>query len=326
MHRIKRSTAIAAAMLATVLCPADAWSQAWPAKPLKMIVPYAPGGGADITARVVAQLLTTRLGQQVLVDNRAGAGGNIGTDLVAKSPPDGYTILMGTVGQVSINPHMYDKLPFDPAKDLAPITPAGLPVNVLNVHPSIPARSVKEFIALAKSKPGTLNFATGGIGASDHMATELFMSMTGVRMVHVPYKGGGPAIIDLIAGNVDLGFSTMATAIGPLKTGRLRALGVTSGKRFELLPEVPTIAEAGVAGYESVAWYGLFAPAATPADIIKRINTETVAILQSDDVRRRLTELGIIPVSSTPEAFATYVQSETARWGKLVRANGIKAQ
>ena len=326
MHHSNRPVAIATAVLATALCSVDAWSQAWPAKPLKMIVPYAPGGGADITARVIAQLLTTRLGQQVLVDNRAGAGGNIGTDLVAKSPPDGYTILMGTVGQVSINPHMYDKLPFDPAKDLAPITPAGLPVNVLNVHPSIPARSVKEFIALAKSKPGTLNFATGGIGASDHMATELFMSMTGVRMVHVPYKGGGPAIIDLIAGNVDLGFSTMATAIGPLKTDRLRALGVTSGKRFELLPEVPTIAEAGVAGYESVAWYGLFAPAATPADIIRRINSETVAILQSDDVRRRLTELGIIPVSSTPEAFATYVQSETARWGKLVRANGIKAQ
>ena len=322
----KRLAVTAAAMLATALCGGSVWAQSWPAKPLRMVVPYAPGGGADITARVIAQLLTTRLGQQVLVDNRAGAGGNIGTDLVAKSPPDGYTILMGTVGQISINPHMYDKLPFDPARDLVPITPAGLPVNVLNVHPSIPARNVREFIALAKSQPGKLNFATGGIGASDHMATELFMSMTGVRMIHVPYKGGGPAIIDLIAGNVDLGFSTMATAIGPLKTGRLRALGVTSGKRFELLPEVPTIAEAGVAGYESVAWYGLFAPAGTPADVVRRINTETVAILQSDDVRRRLTELGIIPFSSTPEAFATYVQSETARWGKLVRANGLKAQ
>ena len=326
MHFVARLFAMAAATLGTVLCSANVWPQAWPAKPLRMIVPYAPGGGADITARVVSQLLSTRLGQQVLVENRAGAGGNIATEFVVRSLADGYTIYMGTVGQVSINQHMYDKLSFDPLKDLAPITPAGLPVNVLNVHPSIPAKNVKEFIALAKSQAGKLNFATGGIGASDHMAAELFMSMTGVKMVHVPYKGGGPAIIDLIAGNVDLGFSTMATAIGSLKTGRLRALGVTSGKRFELLPDVPTIAEAGVAGYESVAWYGLFAPVATPADIIRRINTETVAILQSDDVRRRLTELGIIPVSSTPEAFATYVKSETARWGKLVRANGIKAQ
>ena len=317
---------VMSALLLTALCPAGAWCQSWPAKPVKMIVPYAPGGGADITARVVAQILTARLGQQVLVDNRAGGGGNIATELVVKSPPDGYTIYMGTVGQVCINQHMYDKLPFDPVRDLAPITPAGLPVNVLNVHPSIPAKNVRELIALAKAQPDKLNFATGGMGASDHMATELFMSMTGTRMVHVPYKGGGPAIIDLIAGNVDLGFSTMATAIGPIKTGRLRALGVTSGKRFELLPDVPTIAEGGVKGYESVAWYGLFAPTGTPGDIIKRLNTETVAILQMEDVRKRLTELGIIPVSSTPEAFAAYVQSETARWGKLVRANGIKAQ
>jgi tripartite-type tricarboxylate transporter receptor subunit TctC len=303
-----------------------AWCQAWPAKPLRIIVPYAPGGGTDITARVIAQLLTTRLGQQVLVENRAGAGGNIATEAVIKSPPDGYTIYMGTVGQISINPHMYEKLAFDPVKDLTPITPAGLPVNVLNVHPSLPAKNVKELIALAKAQPGKLNFATGGIGASDHMATELFMSMTGVKMVHVPYKGGGPAIVDLIAGNVHLGFSTMATAIGPIQNGRLRALGVTSGKRFELLPEVPTIAEAGVPGYESVAWYGLFAPAGTPADIVKRLNTEIVAILQIEDVRRRLTELGILPVSSTQDAFAKYVQTESARWGKLIRASGIKAQ
>jgi tripartite-type tricarboxylate transporter receptor subunit TctC len=326
MRFVEPSFAMAAGLLGAALCSADAWSQAWPAKPLRMIVPYAPGGGADITARVVSQLLTTRLGQQVLVENRAGAGGNIATEFVVRSPADGYTIYMGTVGQVSINQHMYDKLSFDPVKDLAPITPAGLPVNVLNVHPSIPAKNVKEFIALAKSQAGKLNFATGGIGASDHMAAELFMSMTGVKMAHVPYKGGGPAIIDLIAGNVDLGFSTMATAIGPLKTGRLRALGVTTGKRFELLPEVPTIAEAGVTGYESVAWYGLFAPAGTPADVIKRLNMETVAILQAEDVRRRLTELGIMPVSSTPEAFGTYVLSESERWGKLIRANGIKAQ
>jgi len=306
--------------------PGFSWAQAWPAKPVRIVVPYAPGGGTDITARVLAQHLSGRLGQQVIVDNRAGAGGNIATELVVKSPADGYTIYMGTAGQVAINPHMYGKLAFDPLKDLAAITPAGLPVNVLNVHPSIPARSVKEFVALARAQPSRLNFATGGIGASDHMAAELFMSMTGTKMLHVPYKGGGPAIVDLIAGNVDLGFSTMATAIGPIKQGRLRALGVTSGKRFEMLPDVPTIGEAGVPGYESVAWYGLFAPAGTPAAVVQRVNTEVVAILQMDDVRRRLTELGILPVSSTPEAFSAYVADESARWGKIVRASGIKAQ
>jgi tripartite-type tricarboxylate transporter receptor subunit TctC len=184
---------------------------------------------------------------------------------------------------------------------------------------------VKDLIALAKAQPDKLNFATGGIGASDHIAAELFMSLAGMKMVHLPYKGGGPAMIDLLAGNVDLGFSTVATAIGPIKAGRLRALGVTSAKRFELLPDVPTIAEAGVPGYESVAWYGLFAPAGTPAEVVRRLNAETVAVLQMEDVRRRLTEAGVLPVSSSPEAFAAYVLSETARWGKLIRANNIKA-
>ena len=306
--------------------PLGASAQTWPAKPVRLIVPFAPGGAVDVTARTIAQSLTARLGQQVLVDNRGGAGGNIGVEVAAKSPPDGYTLVMATSGQIAINPHMYSKLPFDPVKDLAPITPAGQAVNALCVHPSLPARSVKEFIALAKSQPGKLNFATGGIGASDHIATELFMSLTGVKMVHVPYKGGAPAMVDLLAGNVDVGFSTVATAMGPIKAGRLRPLGVTSGKRFELLPDVPTIAEAGVPGYESVSWYGLFAPAGTPPEIIRRLNAETVAVLQTEDVRRRLTESGVLPVSSTPESFASYVTTEIARWGKLIRANGIKAE
>ena len=321
-----KAIAWAAAAALTAAVPLSAWPQAWPAKPVRLIVPFAPGGAVDVTARTIAQSLTTRLGQQVLVDNRGGAGGNIGVEVAAKSPPDGYTLVMATSGQIAINPHMYSKLPFDPVKDLAPITPAGQAVNALCVHPSIPARSVKEFIALAKSQPGKLNFATGGIGASDHIATELFMSLTGVRMVHVPYKGGAPAMIDLLAGNVDVGFSTVATAMGPIKAGRLRALGVTSGKRFELLPDVPTIAEAGVPGYESVSWYGLFAPAGTPAEIIRKLNAETVAVLQTEDVRRRLTESGVLPVSSAPDAFAAYITAETARWGKLIRANGIKAE
>src|SRR5688572_469746 len=326
-HCMKTKTiawAATAALIAAV--PLSAWPQAWPAKPVRLIVPFAPGGAVDVTARTISQSLTTRLGQQVIVDNRGGAGGNIGVEAAAKSQPDGYTLVMATSGQIAINPHMYSKLPFDPVKDLAPITPAGQAVNALCVHPSIPARSVKEFIALAKSQPGKLNFATGGIGASDHIATELFMSLTGVRMVHVPYKGGAPAMIDLLAGNVDVGFSTVATAIGPIRAGRLRALGVTSGKRFELLPDVPTIAEAGVPGYESVSWYGLFAPAGTPVEIIRKLNAETVAVLQTEDVRRRLTESGVLPVSSAPDAFAAYITTETARWGKLIRANGIKAE
>ena len=322
----KKSIALAGAAALTAAAPLSAWPQAWPAKPVRLIVPFAPGGAVDVTARTIAQSLTTRLGQQMLVDNRGGAGGNIGVEAAAKSPPDGYTLVMATSGQIAINPHMYSKLPFDPVRDLVPISQAGQAINALCVHPSLPARSVKEFIALARSQPGKLNFATGGIGASDHIATELFMSLTGVRMVHVPYKGGAPAMIDLLAGNVDVGFSTVATAMGPIKSGRLRALGVTSGKRFELLPDVPTIAEAGVPGYESVSWYGLFAPAGTPAEIIRKLNAETVAVLQTEDVRRRLTESGVLPVSSAPDAFAAYITAETARWGKLIRANGIKAE
>jgi tripartite-type tricarboxylate transporter receptor subunit TctC len=220
---------------------------------------------------------------------------------------------------------MYARLPFDPAKDFAPISQAGQAVNALCVHPSLPARNVKEFIALAKSQPGKLSFASGGIGASDHIATELFTSMTGVRMVHVPYKGGAPAMVDLLAGHVELGFSTVATAMGPIKAGRLRALGVTSANRFELLPDVPAIGES-VRGYEAVSWYGLFAPAGTPAAIVTRVNGEVVSILQTADVRRRLMESGVIPTSSSPDAFAAYVRAETARWGKLIRANNIKAE
>jgi tripartite-type tricarboxylate transporter receptor subunit TctC len=314
------------ALLLGLAIAQSAYSQTWPAKPLRMVVPFAPGGAVDVTGRVIAQSLSTRLGQQVVVENRGGAGGNIGVELVAKSPPDGYTIVMATAGQISINPHMYAKLPFDPIKDLMPISPAGMAINALCVHPSLPVTSVQGFIAFARARPNALNFATGGIGASDHMATELFMSMTGVKMNHIPYKGGAPAMVDLLGGNVDLGFSTVATAIGPIKAGRLRALGVTSARRFELLPDVPTIAEAGVPGYESVAWYGLFAPAGTSAEIIRKLNAETVAVLGTPEARKRLTDAGVLPTSSSPETFAAYVATETARWGKLIRANGIKAE
>ncbi len=326
MRRTFNVRLIVIVVLTTVSWSTSAWCQAWPVKPVRMIVPFAPGGAVDITARVIAQSLSTRLQQPVVVDNRGGAGGNIGVDVVAKSVPDGYTIVMATAAQIAINPHMYSKMPFDPIKDLVAITPVGLALNTLSVHPSIPAKSVKEFVALAKAQPNKLNFATGGIGASAHIAAELFMSMTGVKMVHVPYKGGGPATIDLLAGNVDLSFSTVATVIQHIKVGRLRALGVTSVKRFELLPDVPTIAEAGVPGYESVPFYGLFAPANTLPEVVRRLNSETLAVLQIEDVRRRLHESGVIPFSSSSEAFASYVLSETAKWGKLIRANRIKAE
>lgn len=278
----------------------------------------------DITARVIAQPLSARLQQQVIVENRGGAGGNIGVNIVAKSAPDGYSIVMATAGQISINPHLYSKMPFDPIKDLVAITPAGKSINVLAVHPSVPAKSVKELVALAKAQPNKLSFATGGIGASAHIATELLMSMTGIKMLHVPYKGGGPATIDLLAGHVDLSFSTVGTVIGHIKLKRLRPLGVTSLERFELMPDVPTISESGAPGYESVAFYGLFAPANTPPEVIKKLNSEIVAVLQIEDVRRRLKESGVIPFASSSEAFASYVLSEIAKWGKLIRANRIK--
>lgn len=304
---------------------AGAHAQSWPAKPVRIIVPFAPGGAVDITARTVGPALGARLGQQMVVENRGGAGGNIGVEVGAKSPPDGYTLIVATSGQMAINPHMYSKLPFDPNKDFVAITQMGQAVNALCVHPSLPARSVKEFIALARSQPGKLSFATGGIGASDHIATELFMSMAGVKMVHVPYKGGAPAMIDLLGGQVELGFSTVATAMGPIKAGRLRALGVTSAKRFELLPDVPAIGEQ-LPGYEAVSWYGLFAPAGTPAAIVTRLHSEVVAVLDTPDVRRRLMESGVIPTSSaSPDAFASYVRTDNVRWGKLIRANNIKA-
>ncbi len=321
-YRTTVRLALAAALWA--VCAA-ASAQNWPAKPIRLIVPFAPGGAVDITARTLAQALAPRLGQPIVVENRGGAGGNIGVEFVARAAPDGYTLAMATSAQMAINPHMYAKMPFE-GRDLVGITPVGQAVNVLCVHPSIPARSVKEFIALARANPGKLTYASGGTGASDHIAAELFMSLTGVRMTHVPYKGGAPAMLDLLAGNVDAGFSTMATAIGPIRANRLRALGLTSTRRFEPLPQIPTIAEGGVAGYEAISWYGLFAPAGTAAEIVNRLNQETVAVLQSEDVRKRMLEFGVLATSSTPEAFAAYIAADLLRWGKVIRASGIKAE
>jgi tripartite-type tricarboxylate transporter receptor subunit TctC len=298
----------------------------WPTKPLRWISPFAPGGGADITSRIIAQKLGPALNQQVLVDNRGGAGGNIGVDMAAKAPPDGYTLVLGTIGPIAINVSLYKKLPFDPVKDLLPITQAANALNVLVVHPSLPAKTVKEVIAIARARPGELSFGSSGPGATDHLAGELFKTLTGVNMVHVPYKGGAPAMLDLMAGQVQTVFSTVSTAIGAIKGGKVRAIAMTGDKRFELMPELPTIAQAGVPGFEVRNWYGVFVPAGTPKEIVTRLNSELVKILQLPDVKSKLLESGIEVLHSTPEQFAAYIQLETKRWAKVVKDSGARAE
>jgi tripartite-type tricarboxylate transporter receptor subunit TctC len=301
-------------------------AQTWPAKQLRFISPFAPGGGADITSRVIAQKLSEALAQQVLVDNRGGAGGMIGVDLGAKAPPDGYTLVLGTIGPIAINPSLYAKMPYDPVKDLVPVTLAADALNVLVLHPALPVKNVKELVALGRARPNQLNYGSSGPGATDHLAGELFDMLTGTKMVHVPYKGGAPAIIDLVAGNVQIIFSTVSTAIGQIKSGRIRALAMTGTKRFVLMPELPTIAEAGVPGFAVNNWYGVFVPAGTPKEIVARLNTEIVKILQTPDAKQRLLESGIDATPSTQEQFAAYIQAETKKWAKVVKDANIKIE
>jgi tripartite-type tricarboxylate transporter receptor subunit TctC len=309
-----------------VLAMSVASAQTWPAKQIRFISPFAPGGGADITSRVIAQKLTDALGQPVLVDNRGGAGGMIGVDLGAKAPPDGYTLVLGTIGPIAINPSLYAKMPYDPVKDLVPVTLAADALNVLVVHPALPVKNVKELVALGKARPNELNFGSSGPGATDHLAGELFNLLTGTKMVHVAYKGGAPAIIDLVAGNVQVIFSTVSTALGQIKSGRIRALAMTGTKRFVLMPELPTIAQAGVPGFAVNNWYGVFVPAGTSREIVARLNAEIVKILQTADAKQRLLDSGIEATSSTPEQFAAYIQSETKKWAKVVKDANIKVE
>jgi tripartite-type tricarboxylate transporter receptor subunit TctC len=316
---------VALACLAPVAA-SPALAQAWPNKPIRWISPFAPGGGADITSRAIAAKLTPALGQQVVVENRGGAGGMVGTEIAAKAPADGYTLLLGTIGPIAVNPSLHSKMPYDPIRDLAPITQVANALNVLVVHPSLPVKSVKELIALARARPGELNYGSSGSGAADHLAGELFNSLAKVKMVHVPYKGGAPAMLDLVSGNVQLIFSTVSTAIASIKANRVRPLAMTGNQRFELMPELPTIAEAGLKGFEVNNWYGVFAPAGTPREIIVRLNAEIVKIMAMPDVRARLLDSGIAAVTSTPEQFSAYIQAETAKWAKVIREAGIKAE
>jgi len=292
---------VAASIAALWLAAASAHAQGWPAKPIRFIVPFPPGGGTDVLTRTIAPKLAEGLGQQVVVDNRPGAGGMIGVDLAAKSPPDGYTLVLSTVGPVSINPSLYAKMPFDPGRDLAAVTLAGDIFNVLIVHPALPAQSVKALVALARARPGQLNYGSSGTGAADHLSAELFQSMTKTKMVHVPYKGGPLAIVDLLSGNLQLMFSTVPTAIGLIKAGKVNAVAITNSKRFPLMPEVPTVAEAGIPGFAVNNWCGVFVAGATSPETIARLNAELIKVMSLPDVKKRLLDNGIDAVSNTPQ-------------------------
>ena len=306
------------------ILPADAIAQSYPSRPVRLVVPFPAGGTTDILARAMAEKLSGALGQQFVVDNRPGAGGNIGSDIVAKSQPDGYTLLMGTVGTHAINPSLYPKMPYDHVKDFVPVVlVAGVP-NVLVVNPTVPAKTVAELIALAKEKPGTINFASSGNGTSIHLSGELFKLLAGVQIAHVPYKGSAPALTDLIGGQVQIMFDNLPSALPHIKGGKLRALAVTSSKRAPALPDLPTIAESGVAGFEASSWFGILAPAATPRDIVQRINAEANKALHAPDMREKLLAQGAEAVGNSPEFFADYIRTETVKWAKVVKDSGAR--
>lgn len=299
-------------------------AQTCPTKPVRFIVPFPPGAATDVLTRTIAPRLADGLGQQVIVDNRTGAGGMIGVEVAAKSPPDGYTLVLATVGPIAINPSLYAKMPYDPAKDLAAVTLAGNIFNVLIVHPALSAQSVKALIALARAHPGELNYGSSGNGAADHLSAELFQVMTKTKMVHVPYKGGPLAMVDLISGNLQLMFATVPTAIGLIKGGKVHAIAIANSKRFPLMPELPTVAEAGIPGFAVDNWCGVFTTGGAPAGVITRLSAELVKVLGMPDVKRRLLEHGLDAVSNTPEQFNAYIRAETAKWAAVVKDANVK--
>lgn len=297
---------------------------AYPTKPIRFIMPYPPGGGSDGLGRIVGQKLSEIVGQQVIIDNRPGAGANIGAEIAAKAPPDGYTIFMANVAH-PINVSYYRKLNYDIHRDFTPISLLAETPHIVVVHPSLPVKSVKELIALAKLRPGKLDYSSSGAGGSNHLAGELFGMMAGVKMTHIAYNGGGPAAIALIGGQVPVGFPTTPSAIPQVKGGKLRGLAVTSAKRSASIPELPTVSEAGVPGYEVSTWYGALAPAGTPKDIVARLSSESNKLLKLADVKERLDAGGFEPLGSTPEQFAAYIRSETDKWSKVIAALGARA-
>ncbi len=310
------------ALLGTVL-PAAA--QDYPTKPVRVIIPFPPGGSNDIVGRMIAQQLSERMGKQFITDNRGGAGGTFGTELAAKAAPDGYTLLIISVAY-AFNTSMYAKLPYDPVKAFAPVAILGTGPNALAVHPSLPAKNVKDFIALAKSKPGQLNYASAGIGSFQHLGSELLRIMAGINVVHVPFKGGGPAMIDVISGQSQFCTGSLIQLLPHSRSGKLKVLGTGGTKRVAALPDVPTISEAGVKGYEANNWWGLLAPAGTSPEIIKKLHSELSIILKSPETQKRFSSEGAEAVNMTPEQFGKYIEAETAKWSRVVKEAGIKAE
>ena len=320
-----KTISFAGLIAVAVLMAAPAWAQPYPTRPIRLIVPFPPGGGTDTMARAIAPKLSEYLGQQVVPENRGGAGANIGAELAAKSPPDGYTLLLNTITN-AIGATLYTKLNYDLVRDFAPITQLATTPHILVVHPSVPVKSVKEFTAFTRARPGELTYSSSGSGSAAHLAGELYSSLTGTKMVHVPYKGGGPSMIALVGGEVSLCFATMPSAVGFVRSGKLRGIAVTTEKRSPSMPDLPTIAETGIKGYEAGSWYGLSAPAGASKDIISRLNVETIKVVALPDVKERLFNAGFEVVTSNPEQFAAFTRSEIQKWGKLVRATGLKIE
>ena len=303
--------------------PSTGAGQGYPVKPVRLVLPYPPGGGTDIIARPLAQLISANLGQQMVVENRGGAGGNIGMEHVAKSPADGYTLVFAITAQLAVNPSLYPKLPYDPVRDYTPVSLLGIAPYVLTVHPALPVKSVKELVALARAKPDDLRFGSGGNGSGAHLAGAMLNSLANVKMVHVPYKGGGPAMVDLVAGQLQLSYLTYTSSNSFIRVGRLRALGVTTAKRSAALPDLPAIAES-IPGYDSAVWYGVLAPAGAPPEIIARLNREFLAALKYNDLRQRLMTEAFEPIGTSPEELGAYMKSEIARWAKLVKTTNTR--
>ena len=318
---------LAVVFAAVLAVPAGAFAQQkYPAKSIRLVLPFAAGSAVDTLARIYAQQMTESWKQQVVVDNRTGANGIIGTEIAARSVPDGYTIYMGNIATLAINASLYPKLPYDALRDFAPVSLAAMISNGLSVHPSLPVKSVKDLVALAKTRPGELNYASGGVGSAQHIPMELLKAMTGINIVHIAYKGLTPAFNDVLAGQVPMMISGVVTALPHHRTGRLRLIGTTGTKRTSATPDIPTIAETGLPGYEGDSWTGFLAPAGTPADIVARVQAEAVRIGQLPETRERLTGMGFEVVGSSPEAFASLIKNDTARLGKVIRDAGIRAE
>ena len=324
MKRVIRASVALSVFVVMASLSTPAAAQAYPVKPVRLVLPYPPGGGSDTIGRPLAQKLSESLGQQVVVENRGGANGNIGMEHAARAAPDGYTLVFALTAQLAVNPALYGKIPYDPVKDFAPITLLGSGVYILVVHPSLPVKTVKQLVALAKAQPGQIAYSSSGNGSGGHLAAELMNSMAGIKMLHVPYKGGGPALVDLIAGQVQVLFSTQLASWPHIQSGRIRALAVSTAKRPASIPDLPTIAEAGLPGYDAGVWYGVLAPAGTPRDIVMRLNGDIIKALGQPDYRALLVNNGIEPIGSPPGELGQYIRSELVKWAKVVKEAGVR--